>query len=198
MAVLRGLVRMANNQNFDFDFFQAMAASLGPTECEAETKTAVHSEGYGSTAIHRARSPAALLWQMTGLYRNGVLRGTWLKSKETLDSMPETRNHPHTASLTGAEGNLARLQVPATVIWGIKDHVLMPEICLDDVHKYLAPRSEVISLPRTGHWVPIETESIQVILEVLRYHTDSHRQEDRLTQDALNQRYKDARLVTRT
>ncbi|KAJ5564290.1 hypothetical protein N7513_000532 [Penicillium frequentans] len=198
MAVLRGLVRMANNRNFDFDFVQAMAASLGPSECDAETKTMDHSEGYGRTAIQRARSPAALLWQMTGLYRNGVLRGTWLKSTETLESMTETRINPHAASPAGAESNQSRLQAPATVIWGIKDHVLMPEICLDDVHNYLAPGSEVISLPRTGHWVPVETESIQVILEVIRYHTDSHRQEDRLTQDAFNGRYKDARLVTRT
>ncbi|KAJ5652434.1 hypothetical protein N7507_009860 [Penicillium longicatenatum] len=198
MAVLRGLVRMANHQNFDFDFVQAMAASLGPSECDAETKTTAHSEGYSNTVMQRARSPAALLWQMTGLYRNGVLRGTWLKSKETLGSIPETRTLPHTASPPGAESNQSRLQAPATVIWGIQDHVLMPEICLDSVHKYLAPGSEVISLPRTGHWVPVETESAQVIIEVLRYHTNPECQDDRLTQDALNRRYKDARLVIRT
>ncbi|KAJ6017119.1 hypothetical protein N7451_000498 [Penicillium sp. IBT 35674x] len=197
MAVLRGLVRMANNRNLDFDFVQAMAASLGPSECDAKTKTKVHLEGYSNTVMQRARSPAALLWQMTGLYRNGVLRGTWLKSKETLGSMQKIRAPLHTASPPGAESNQSRLQAPASVIWGIQDHVLMPEICLDGVHKYLAPRSEVISLPRTGHWVPVETEGVQVIIEVLRYHTSPDCQGDRLTQDALNRRYKDARLVTR-
>jgi pimeloyl-ACP methyl ester carboxylesterase len=170
-----------------------MAASLGPSEHDARTKTTDHSEGYGSTVIQRARSPAALLWQMTGLYRNGVLRGRWLKSKETLASIPKTSIHP-----PGAENNESRLQAPATVVWGNKDHVLMPEICLHGLHKFLAPGSEVFSLPRTGHWVPVETESIQVILEVLRYHTTLHLQKDRLGQNALKRRYKDARLVTRT
>ncbi|CAG8234408.1 unnamed protein product [Penicillium salamii] len=198
MVVLRGLVRMANIRNFDFDFVQAMAASLGPSERDAETKTGVHFEGYSNTVMQRARSPAALLWQMTGLYRNGVLRGLWLKSKETLASMPTNRIHPHAVGPSSGEINEPRLQAPATIIWGIKDHVLMPEICLDGIHKYLAPGSEVISLPRTGHWVPVETESIQVILEVLRYHTNLHLQGNRLAQDTLKQRYKDARLVTRT
>lgn len=41
------------------------------------------------------------------------------------------------------------LRAQATVIWSMQDHVMMPQICLDGIHRHLAAQSEVIVLPRS-------------------------------------------------
>ncbi|KAL4803029.1 Alpha/Beta hydrolase protein [Aspergillus unguis] len=182
-AVLRGLMHIANRRNYDFNLVEALAASLGPDVAMA-TSTSAGKVRYGSTILHRATSSAALLWNMTGLYRNGVLRGQWTRPEVEITEPAS--------------------QAPATVIWGLSDHVMESEICLDGLADsgFLAPGSEVITLPRAGHWVPLETECIPVLCDVLQHLTEtpvsSSGRSDRLDEQVLRQRYRGARIVSRT
>ncbi|KAL4932064.1 alpha/beta fold hydrolase [Aspergillus undulatus] len=208
MAVMRALIRLANVRNSDFDFVEALAATLGPGESEAQTSISTNirapgiPESYGDSVQARAKSPANILWNMTGLYRNGVLRGPWAKSEELLGSLRETgvasrRDHGAAGSKGAEDVQGPQLNVATTVIWGLKDHVMLPEICLDGIHAYLAPRSEVIVLPNSAHWVPIDTEGVRVILAVLKHHT-AEWQDGRIGEKMLNEVYRGARLISRT
>ncbi|KAL4962774.1 alpha/beta fold hydrolase [Aspergillus stella-maris] len=221
MAVLRALVRLANVRNFDFDFVEALAATLGPGESESQTSTSTNistpgvPKSYGDSVRARAKSPAAVVWNMTGLYRNGVLRGKWTKSEELLRSLREIESekhnektrlltqanlqHEHDTAKTKGVGDIQGplLKAPTTVIWGLKDHVMLPEICLDGLHAFLAPPSEIIVLPRSAHWVPVDTEGIRVLLAVLKHHT-TDKQDGRINEITLDEVYRGAKLVSRT
>ncbi|KAL4879336.1 Alpha/Beta hydrolase protein [Aspergillus karnatakaensis] len=225
MAVLRALVGLANVRNSSFDFAEALAATLGPGESESQTSISTNinmpggPKSYGGSTRARAKSPATALWNMTGLYRNGVLRGQWSKSEELLSSLWKIESEKHKqkysektqlhlqANFHHEDGTAQTkfeddiqgplLKAPTTVIWGQKDHVMLPEICLDGLHAFLAPRSEVIVLPRSAHWVPCDTEANEVLLAVLKHHTTDN-QDVQIDKKTLDDVYRGARLVSRT
>ncbi|KAL4904786.1 Alpha/Beta hydrolase protein [Aspergillus multicolor] len=204
MAVLRGLARLANCRNNDFNLVEALAASLGPDAAAASAKQDEKGVGgYGSTVLRKATSPATLFWNMTGLYRNGVLRGEWVHSEElkaTLQAIkPGTKTRKSSFNRTHLQG---QLQAPATIIWGLDDHVMERQICFDRLAEggYLAPGSEVITLPRAGHWVPLESECLPVLTGVLQHLVRGEAGDcgPRLDGDVVKGWYRGAKVVSRT
>jgi hypothetical protein len=59
------------------------------------------------------------------------------------------------------------LHAPTTVIWGEKDVALGRQLCLDGLDGLLPKDSEVILLPRSGHWTPLEPKSRAAIAKVV-------------------------------
>lgn len=59
------------------------------------------------------------------------------------------------------------LNAPATILWGEKDQACSKAICLDGIGDYLAKESEVVLLPKSGHWTPIEPESRAALASVI-------------------------------
>lgn len=51
------------------------------------------------------------------------------------------------------------LKASSTILWGRNDVALHPQLCLDGISDYLVSGSQVIELPRSGHFTPIERES---------------------------------------
>ncbi|RDW63047.1 uncharacterized protein DSM5745_10158 [Aspergillus mulundensis] len=116
-------------------------------------------------------SPSAtLLWNMTGLYRK------WTASCGGVGTLrPQIRatrrRAKGTEALTlGTKERARRAPGPRNDYLGVGDHVMQREICLDGLAEdgYLAPGSEVITLPGAGHWVPLESECLGVLAGVLR------------------------------
>lgn len=59
------------------------------------------------------------------------------------------------------------LHAPTTVIWGEKDVALGRQLCLGGLDALLPKGSEVILLPRSGHWTPLEPQSRAAIAKVV-------------------------------
>lgn len=59
------------------------------------------------------------------------------------------------------------LHAPATILWGSRDQACSSAICLDGIGDYLARDSEVILLPRTKHWSPVESEARKALARLL-------------------------------
>lgn len=59
------------------------------------------------------------------------------------------------------------LHAPSTILWGQKDQACSQVICLDGIGDYLARDSEVILLPRTRHWTPVEGEARKALARIL-------------------------------
>ncbi len=59
------------------------------------------------------------------------------------------------------------LHAPVTILWGEQDQACTKAICLDGIGDYLARDSQVILLPRTKHWTPVEGESRKVLARLL-------------------------------
>jgi len=56
------------------------------------------------------------------------------------------------------DGSAARVTVPVTIIWGMKDHALRPEMAVESAA--LCDRAELIQLPENTHWVQHEAAAL--------------------------------------
>lgn len=162
----------------------ALASVLGPSlaECKPSPSAGLDQPAYGRTVIERAKSPGTHFWSMTSYYRDGPASKPWTKSLELLAALQSlnqeapSRRRSSTSSGSGGGGLLfspqtkGALQAPATVIWGEKDVALSRQLCLDGISDFLAAGSEVILLPRSGHWTPLEAESVAAAAWLIRAH----------------------------
>lgn len=174
-AFLRGILR---NPHYDdpkkWNIQECLAASLGPGL--DEISTAVDKETYGKTVGIRSRSTGELFWQQTAYYRHGLGTGPWRKSAAMLKMIADAKRleipDDKTRITTGSTvseigGDSLRLKWPTTVIWGTQDIVLREEIYLSGLDRCLGKESELILLPRSGHWVPLEAEGCAVFGHVI-------------------------------
>lgn len=163
---------------------EALACTLGPSEQECKvTSNGINGsakEMYGPSVLERAKSPAALFWEQTCYYRDGVGFKPWTKSLETIadlyaldaaasePSSPAGRRSSSSASSGLFTPQLKGvLNAPATILWGQKDLAIGKQICLDGLGDYLAKDSEVVMLPRSGHWTALEPESRAALARVV-------------------------------
>lgn len=63
---------------------------------------------------------------------------------------------------------MGALKAPTTILWGEKDLAVGKAICLDGISDYLAAGSEVILLPKTGHWATVEKESRSALAALIK------------------------------
>ena len=143
---------------------ECMASSLGPSAREFKTRTP-SGEGYPASV---GRNQHTAFGQRKNYYTQGAFASKWEKSLETITGLyrlmhgTQFRRTSSGAGLFegGPEGYLA---ANSTIIWGKADHALEPRLCLDGVSDYLVENSQVVILPRAGHFTPIDRESRLVL-----------------------------------
>ncbi|EAU36344.1 conserved hypothetical protein [Aspergillus terreus NIH2624] len=145
----------------DRDAAECMASSIGPSIEECRTQTADGDEYPVALAKERAY---ANFEHMAKYYREGLALARWEKSVQTitdLHSISGGRELHRASSGAGIfdDGPKGALKAPATVLWGKQDIALDPRLCLDGISDYLVADSQVIELPRSGHFTPLEKES---------------------------------------
>lgn len=181
-AFLRGALKGAHGKHKEeWNAQESLASTLGPGVIEVDTKT-VDGQSYGTSVHARAQSPAETGWQQTAYYRNGLATDRWEKSLETIADLynietesstsasisPIRRRSSSSASSTlFTEPYHGALRAPSTILWGEKDRAVGKTICLDGIGDYLATGSEVILLPKTSHWAPVEKESRAAIAKAI-------------------------------
>ncbi|KAH8692847.1 putative alpha/beta hydrolase [Talaromyces proteolyticus] len=172
-AWLRMVHLLANGTVDDYtvkDATESMATSLGPSAAECATETFDH-ETYPKGIIKQQFSEKFI--NMVSYYRHGTSVGRWNKSIETitaLHSLGGGDDLGRRSSRAGVfdDGPKGALRAKATVVWALNDHALDQRLNLDGIGDYLVHNSQVISLPRSGHFTPIERESgvaLQKIVE---------------------------------
>lgn len=180
MSFLRGISKAAHGKHQDeYNAQDSLAATLGPGIIEIGTKTA-GGDSYGASVHSRAKSPGETFWRQTAYYRHGLATEHWEKSLETvadlynLESSNSTSGSPlHRRSSSSASSAIftdsynGSLKAPATILWGEKDLAVSKAICLDGIGDYLARGSEVVLLPSTGHWTPVEREGRAALVKVI-------------------------------
>jgi len=182
-AFIRGANRIAYGpKSEDYRAQEGKASSLGPglEEC----KTSIASSGnatdmYGSSVLERAKSHGTAFYNMTGLYRDGAGTAPWSKSLETIADLyaleTSASNSPSPSRRRSSISNGAlftdpykgSLKAPTYVLWGEKDQACGRAICLDGLGDYLGKNSEIILLPRTGHWTPVQQNSRTVLAKMI-------------------------------
>jgi pimeloyl-ACP methyl ester carboxylesterase len=151
------------------DIAESMASSLGPSVAESKTKTP-NGDSYPVT-LQNERAFAHVV-HMANYYRHGASMARWTKSIETIASLHSITPGAGRAS-SGAglfnEGPPGSLKASTTIFWGKEDIALDPRICLDGMSGYLVQGSQVVLLPRTGHWTPMETESRAALIKAVEW-----------------------------
>ncbi|RMZ83650.1 hypothetical protein DV738_g1015, partial [Chaetothyriales sp. CBS 135597] len=150
-----------------------LATSLGPGVNEASPhKVAISNDlstdSYGETVPQRAQSAATAFYTMTSYYRDGCGWQDWTKTPTILAQLRALDpNTPATTAPANEYGIKGALEAPLTMIWGELDIACSQVICLDGIEKYLGPKSEVVLLPRSGHWTAVEKESRAAVAKLL-------------------------------
>lgn len=162
-SFLKGVHKRANgNGEYSLrDAAESMASTLGPSAEECKTKTA-SNEGY-PTSVTQDRV-LGNFEHMASYYRHGTAVGRWHQSIETVASLHSINRGSELLRMSSGaglfdDGPEGVLKANATIIWGQKDIALEPHLCLDGIADYLVYNSQVIMLPRSGHFTPIERES---------------------------------------
>lgn len=163
----------------------SMAISMGPGEAECQTSTGDDKFGrYGESVLGRAKESGSWFLNSTAYYRDGAAFHKWEKSIHTLgtfynieidnedsvakDSHFRKRRTSSASSTLFAESCVNSLKAPATIVWGKKDRACLEPICLDGVGDYLTPDSQVLMLPNTGHWTPVEKGSRETLKKIFQ------------------------------
>ena len=164
---LRTLHRVAVRQRHPLEESQAaeaMAISLGPGQEECSD----YPESVRQRCVHGTWA------QQIRLYRDGLATDPWDKSLETLVELNQidgsrqatARRSPSSAGLFDS-GPQGALRAPVTVIWGMRDVALDYTIAVEGMGDYFSRGSQVILLPKCGHWVPTEKTGQAVFEEVI-------------------------------
>lgn len=196
----------------DYDSQESMASSMGPGERECQTATDEEKPGrYGVSVLARAKERGSWFLNFTAYYRDGLAFGKWEKSIETLgafhnieidnensamgSSQLRKRRTSSASSALFSEPCAGSLKAPATIIWGKKDLACTEPICLDGIGDYLSRGSQVLMLPKTGHWTPLEKASRKTLQSILERLVQNGELEKRDLQEVIKTTYPGA-LVT--
>lgn len=149
-----------------------MASSLGPSASCCSSSTVNGSQGYGLTVMERA--PHGAWANSIRYYSEGLTTQRWEKSLETMAALHNLRSKSRRSS-SGAgifEDKPGQLRAPTTVLWGEKDPALSSTIMTEGIKDYFVFESQVITLPKLGHWVPVEEGGAEVIADVVAWALD--------------------------
>lgn len=123
------------------------AVSYGPSAEDCATYNA-RGETYGKSVLERSTTEIpGDWWQRVRLYREGLATTKWTVS-------------PHLERYAAADAEDKCFKCPVTVLFGLKDRALLPEINVDNVRGYFKQTSSttnhVVRIPGCAHWVPLE------------------------------------------
>ncbi|EFQ98031.1 catalytic/hydrolase [Nannizzia gypsea CBS 118893] len=161
-SFLKAIHELAAGKTGEFtvrDAQEAMAGTLGPSIEELKTKTA-DGETYSESV--RIRAKQGNFKDATSYYRQGAVSDPWQKSLETISALhsicPDERRR--TSCGTGVfDPAPGALKANATVLWGMKDPAIDNHLALDGIADRLVQGSQLVVLPRSGHFTPMEVES---------------------------------------
>ncbi|KAJ6102176.1 hypothetical protein N7486_004603 [Penicillium sp. IBT 16267x] len=145
------------------DLANSMASSMGPSLKESKTQTA-DGETYPTTI--RFDSKFANVMNLAGYYRDGAAVSDWKKSLETVVALDKLADGKESQGVKGA------LKARSTIFWGKKDLALHTAICLDGMSDFIPKDSQVILLPNSGHFTPIELESRVALTKAVQWAID--------------------------
>ncbi|CAL5867303.1 uncharacterized protein PFLUO_LOCUS1518 [Penicillium psychrofluorescens] len=172
-SLMKGIHKAStgNAELTSVDAAESMASGMGPSAAESRTETA---SGDTYPATLRDKHVYTALNHKVSYYRDGAAIQRWQKSLETITSLHSLgggHDLRRTSSGTGLFDEEAPgvLQASSTIIWGQKDIALDPHICLDGIADYLVTGSQVVMLPESGHWTPVETESRAAIEKAIEW-----------------------------
>lgn len=144
-----------------------MASSLGPNKVSC--RSSLGAEGYGMTVSERADIGA--WYSGCRYYSEGLAMKPWKKSLETvigLHNLGEKRRR----SSSGAgifDEKPGRLKQKTTILWGESDPALQSNIMMEGIKDYFVHNSQLVSLPKLGHWVPLEQDGADAITKVITW-----------------------------
>ncbi|KAE8161053.1 putative capsule-associated protein CAP1 [Aspergillus tamarii] len=153
------------------DAAECMASSLGPSVEECRTQTS-DGEGYPASVVKER--VLGNFQHMARYYREKAATSRWQKSIETIADLHSISggNELHRAS-SGAglfdDGPTGVLKAHSTIIWGKADIALDPQMCLNGLSDYLVRNSQVVELPRSGHFTPLERESCAALIRAVAW-----------------------------
>ena len=206
----RGIGRAAHGRHRDeYQAQESLAAMFGPGVIEVES-IASNGESYGNSVSRRAESMGESWWRQTAYYRHGLAAKKWEKSLETiaeLYNIESANSAPispvgrrRSSSMSGplfGEQYHGALKAPTTILWGENDIAISKTICLDGISDYLSTGSEVIMLPETGHWTPVEKESRTALAAAIEVFTAPDSDPPNYIADQLEKVYKGAIAVVK-
>lgn len=160
------------------DAAECMASTMGPSSEETKTRTA-GNVGYPASVNERSHGNFD---HMVSYYRQGAAISRWRKSIETIASLHSiARGNELRRTSSGAglfdDGPQGVLKAYSTVIWGKEDIALEPQLCLDGISDYLVHNSQVILLPRSGHFTPMERESRAALEKAVEWTVKGERED---------------------
>ncbi|KAL4810716.1 hypothetical protein BDV18DRAFT_149902 [Aspergillus unguis] len=154
------------------DIAEGMAITLGPSVHEGKTQTA-SGETYAESAIKRPSISSFA--EMCRYYREGASLSPWKKSLETITSLHgiAQENGIQRSGSSGSglfdDGPPGALKAATTLVWGTKDSALTHELCLDGISDYLPRGSQVVELPESEHWTPMEAEARVALAKLIEW-----------------------------
>ena len=196
-SFLRSIHELAAGKTGEFtvrDAQEAMASTLGPSIEELKTKTA---EGEAYSESVRIRAEQGNFKDTTSYYRHGAVSGPWHKSLETISALhsicPDERRR--TSCGTGVfDPAPGALKANATLLWGMLDPAIDSHLALDGIADRLIQGSQVIVLPRSGHFTPMEVEGRGALEETVLWAVEGETGD---VGQAVLSVYPEARLVAR-
>jgi hypothetical protein len=146
---------------------EAMATSHGPGVYECISMTEAQ-ESYPASV--RNRSASGGFTEKIRYYREGLFSDPWVKSLETLAALYEIDGGRRLSSGAGLfeDEPKGALKAKTTIVWGLWDAALDQRMALQGIGDYLPRGSQVIVLPRTGHWTPnpgAGREALETVIE---------------------------------
>lgn len=151
------------------DAAESMASTLGPGLSEYKTMTD-KKETYPERVKARAEGNFV---DITSYYRDGTGGSPWHKSAETVAALYSLggENVHRTSSGTGVfdDGPEGALRANATILWGQQDMALDGHVLLEGIADYLVQGSQVVMLPKTGHFTPMETAGSAAIEKAVEW-----------------------------
>lgn len=193
-SFIRGAHKVEYGKQRDgFVAAESMAISTGPGVEECKTQMdGPRPQTYGKSVLARAQDPGAWFQHFASYYRDGLAFDKWDKTVSTVTSLH------HISTARGlpevAVGQTKRFQAPVTVIWGKLDQACTEPICLEGIEDYLAKGSQVLILPTTSHWTPLEKDSRDTFRAVLERLVEKGDLVKRDLQDAARDHYPTAYL----
>lgn len=147
-----------------------LAGFLGPLNPSRESGI---SRNFGESTVKRSYSGKGHAEPLR-YYRGGLSSKRWDQPIELalkLSALADYNKTERKKSMSlGATSQLrGALGAPATIIWGEKDPALDHRIMLEGIDEYLKRDSQVIRLPKTGHWVPKQGEGPAVVAAVVEW-----------------------------
>jgi pimeloyl-ACP methyl ester carboxylesterase len=141
-----------------------MASSAGPGAAQLE-----ESNGYAMSLKNRLPNNGML--EKFRIYREGLFRGPWEKSLETVVALSEIQSPAKRGSGAGwfHDGPPGALKAPATIVYGADDPAFESQLVLGGIGDYLSKDSQVVVLEDSGHWLPLEELGSSVIQEVVAW-----------------------------